>query len=232
MTSTLTAAPVGTTTGGKVIRVLIVDDSELVRLGLTTMLSAYPIVSVVGQADSVRGGVQEVRATRPDVVLLDIRLPDGSGLDACRTIQEEFPKTRVLILSSLVDDETVAKAIAAGAQGYLLKDINGVGLVQALLDCAAGKSILDPTVASRVLQLMKSGQQQTRANDRYALLSPQEQRVLTLVADGLTNKEIGQAMHLSEKTVKNYLSNLFAKLQIARRSQAAAFYAEVRSQRA
>lgn len=231
MTSTTTAETPGTSTSGKLIRVLIVDDSELVRLGLTTMLSAYPIVSVVGQADSVRGAVQEVRATRPDVVLLDIRLPDGSGLDACRTIQEEFPKIRVLVLSSLVDDETVAQAIAAGAQGYLLKDINGAGLVQALLDCAAGKSILDPTVASRVLQLMKSGQQQTRANDRYALLSPQEQRVLMLVADGLTNKEVGQAMHLSEKTVKNYLSNLFAKLQIARRSQAAAFYAEVRSQK-
>lgn len=221
-----------TTQTGRPIRVLIVDDSELVRLGLTTMLGAYPSVSVVAQADTQRGAVQEVQACRPDVVLLDIRLPDGSGLDACRTIQEVAPNSRVLVLSSMVDDATVAAAIGAGAQGYLLKDINGVGLVQAIVDCAAGKSILDPTVASRVLQLMKSGQQQSAVKERYAQLSPQEQRVLALVADGLTNKEVAIAMHLSEKTVKNYLSNLFAKLQIARRSQAAAFFAEVRTQSA
>lgn len=217
---------------GKTIRVLIVDDSELVRLGLTTMLNAYPQVTVVGQADSVRSALHEARALRPDVVLLDIRLPDGSGLDACRTILLDQPRTRILVLSSMVDDETVADAIGAGAQGYLLKDINGAGLVQAIVDCANGKSILDPTVASRVLQLMKSGQQQAAAADRYDQLSPQEQKVLALVGDGLTNKEVAIAMHLSEKTVKNYLSNLFAKLQIGRRSQAAAFYAEVKSHRA
>lgn len=216
---------------GKAIRVLLVDDSELVRLGLTTMLAAYPQVSIVGQADSVHTGLQEIRSVRPEVVLLDIRLPDGSGLDVCRTILQEQPNTRILVLSSMVDDETVAEAIGAGAQGYLLKDINGTGLVQAIVDCAHGKSILDPTVASRVLQLMKSGQQQTVAADRYAQLSPQEQKVLALVGEGMTNKEVAISMHLSEKTVKNYLSNLFAKLQIARRSQAAAFYAEVRAQK-
>jgi two-component system response regulator DevR len=160
---------------------------------------------------------------------MDIRLPDGSGIDACRQILAIRPGTRVLVLSSMVTDSLVQEAIAAGAHGYLLKDIDGQGLVSAILDVAAGKSILDPAVTLRVMQLMKSGQNLTAGKERYDSLSPQEQRVLALVAEGLTNKEIASDLKLSEKTVKNYLSNLFDKLQISRRSQAAAFYTQVKA---
>lgn len=211
------------------MRVLIVDDSELVRLGLRTMLGSYPAVTVAGEAESVTTAVSSAVELKPDLVLMDIRLPDGSGIDACRQILAIRPGTRVLVLSSMVTDSLVQDAIAAGAHGYLLKDIDGQGLVSAIIDVAAGKSILDPAVTRRVLQLMKSGQNLTAGKERFDSLSPQEQRVLALVAQGLTNKEIAAELKLSEKTVKNYLSNLFDKLQISRRSQAAAFYTQVKA---
>jgi two-component system response regulator DevR len=214
---------------GNPVRVLIVDDSELVRLGLRTMLGSYPAVRVAGEAESVATAVSSATELRPDLVLMDIRLPDGSGIDACRQILAVRPGTRVLVLSSMVTDSLVQDAIAAGAHGYLLKDIDGQGLVSAILDVAAGKSILDPAVTLRVMQLMKSGQNLTAGKERFDSLSPQEQRVLALVAQGLTNKEIAADLKLSEKTVKNYLSNLFDKLQISRRSQAAAFYTQVKA---
>lgn len=216
-------------TQGNQVRVLIVDDSELVRLGLRTMLGSYSAVQVVGEAESVATAVSSATELRPTLVLMDIRLPDGSGIDACRQILAIRPNTRILVLSSMVTDSLVQEAIAAGAHGYLLKDIDGQGLVSAILDVAAGKSILDPAVTRRVLQLMKSGQNLAAGKDRYDSLSPQEQRVLALVAEGLTNKEIAEKLKLSEKTVKNYLSNLFDKLQISRRSQAAAFYTQIRA---
>jgi two-component system response regulator DevR len=213
---------------GAPVRVLIVDDSELVRLGLRTLLTTHSAVTVAGEADSVAAAVRESATLKPDVVLLDIRLPDGSGIDACRAMLRQDPPPRVLVLSSMVDDRVVHDAIAAGAHGYLLKDINAKGLVQAVLDVASGRSILDPAVTNRVMEMMRSGQNRTAALQRIESLSPQETRVLELVAEGLTNKEIAQQLNLSEKTVKNYLSNLFDKLQISRRSQAAALWVEVK----
>jgi two-component system response regulator DevR len=212
------------------IRVLLVDDSEVVRLGLRALLDADPGLNVIAEADSVTTGVRAASERRPDVVLLDIRLPDGSGFDACRQILHRLPETRVLILTSVVDETLVDEAIRAGAHGYLLKEINGRGLVQALRDVAAGKSILDPAVTARVLQLVKAGGHAT--GNALTLLSPQENRVLALIAAGRTNKEVAAEMGLAEKTVKNYLSTVFEKLHVSRRSQAAALYAQEMNRRA
>ena len=204
------------------IRVMLADDSEVVRMGLRTLLSAETGLEIVGEASSVATAVEVSGRTKPEVLLLDLRLPDGSGFDACRQILQRLPETRVLVLTSVVDDSLVDEAIRAGAHGYLLKEINGRGLVQAIFDVAAGKSILDPAITARVLQLVKSG----GSRDTLADLSPQEKRVLALIAEGKTNKEVGNDLGLSEKTVKNYLSNIFEKLHISRRSQAAAIYAQ------
>lgn len=214
---------------GRRIRVLIVDDSELVRMGLHTLLSGYQEIDVVAEADSAAAALREFRAHRPDLVLLDLRLPDGNGCDICRQIQREHPDCRILVLSSLLDARSVSEAITAGAHGYLIKDINGPGLVQGILDVAAGRTVLAPAITSQVITMMRTNQHQEQLRKRYESLSAQEQRVLAHVARGLTNKEVAQELGLSEKTVKNYLSNLFEKLQIARRSQAVAFYAEVKS---
>ncbi len=210
------------------IRVLIVDDSELVRLGLRTLLGAYSDIEVIGEVESAAGAVAAIAALRPELVLLDLRLPDGDGCDICRRILREQPGCRVLVLSSVLDARTVSEAITAGAHGYLLKDINGPGLVQAIMDVSAGRTVLAPAITSQVMQLMRTNQQQEVLRKRFDSLSAQEQRVLAHVARGLTNKEVALELGLSEKTVKNYLSNLFEKLQIARRSQAVALYAEVK----
>jgi two-component system, NarL family, response regulator DevR len=154
--------------------------------------------------------------------LMDIRLPDGTGFDACRQILAEGVETRILFLTSVVDDRLVDQAIRVGGSGYLLKEINGRGLVQAVIDVAAGKSILDPAVTARVMRLVKTG----GTTDAIASLSPQERRVLALISEGKTNKEVGVDLNLSEKTVKNYLANIFDKLNVSRRSQAVALYIE------
>ena len=211
------------------IRVLIVDDSELVRLGLRTLLGSYPDIEVVGEVESAGAALREVAALRPQLVLLDLRLPDGDGCEICRRILREQPDCRVLVLSSVLDARTVSEAITAGAHGYLLKDINGPGLVQAIVDVAAGRTVLAPAITSQVMQLMRTSQHQENLRKRLDSLSAQEQRVLAHVARGLTNKEVAAELGLSEKTVKNYLSNLFEKLQISRRSQAVALYAEMKS---
>lgn len=208
------------------IRVILVDDSEVVRIGLRTLLREEPSLEIIGEAASVAGANEICARLKPDVLLLDLRLPDGSGLDACRRILKTSPKTRVLVLTSVAEDTLVDEAIHAGAQGYLLKEINRRGLVQAIWDVAAGKSILDPAITARVMQLVKSG---NSGRNPLEDLSPQEDRVLALIAGGKTNKEVGIEMHLSEKTVKNYLSNIFDKLQVTRRAQAAAMYAQKRS---
>ncbi|MBW7896324.1 MAG: response regulator transcription factor [Opitutaceae bacterium] len=211
------------------IRILLVDDSEVVRLGLRALLDADDGLHVMAEADGVAAAVRAAEQHRPDVVLLDIRLPDGSGFEACRQILRRLPETRVLILTSVVDETLVDEAIRAGAHGYLLKEINGRGLVQALRDVAAGKSILDPAVTARVLQLVKTGGH--AAGNTLTLLSPQEKRVLALIASGHTNKEVAAEMGLAEKTVKNYLSTVFEKLHVSRRSQAAALYAQEMNRR-
>ncbi len=210
------------------IRVLIVDDSELVRLGLRTLLGSYPDIEVVGEVDSAAAALREIPALRPQLVLLDLRLPDGDGCEVCRRILRDQPECRVLVLSSVLDARTVSDAITAGAHGYLLKDINGPGLVQAIVDVSAGRTVLAPAITSQVMQLMRTNQHQENLRRRLDSLSTQEQRVLAHVARGLTNKEVAQELGLSEKTVKNYLSNLFEKLQISRRSQAVALYAEMK----
>lgn len=210
--------------GKSSIRVLLVDDSELVRTGLRALLSNQPDLTILGEAGTVASAVEACQRHQPDIVLLDIRLPDGTGFDACRQILRRLPQTRVLILTSVVDDSLIDEAIRAGSHGYLLKEINAQGLVQAIHDVAAGKSILDPAITARVLQLVKSGPQ--NPTPALASLSPQEQRVISCIAQGKTNKEAGNELGLSEKTVKNYLATIFEKLHISRRSQAAALYAQ------
>lgn len=206
------------------IQLLIVDDSEVVRTGLRTLLGVEPSIAVVGEASSVAGALEATHRLHPDVILLDIRLPDGSGIDACRQLQKTSPDTRVLILTSIIDNTIVDDAIRAGAHGYLLKEIDGRGLVNAIRDVAAGRSILDPAITARVLQLVKSGRSGGR--DPLALLSPQEKRVVALIAEGCTNKEVGVRLGLSEKTVKNYLSTVFEKLHVSRRAEVAVIYAQ------
>lgn len=211
------------------IRLLLVDDSELVRAGLRVLLGAHDSLSIVGEGHDVASGVAAALTLRPDVVLLDIRLPDGTGFDACRQILQRLPDTRVLVLTSVADEDVVDNAIRAGAHGYLLKEVNGRALVAAIHDVAAGKSILDPAITARVLSLMKSPAGPTRRT--IDALSPQESRVLALIADGQTNKEVANSMGLTEKTVKNYLSSVFDKLHVNRRAQAAALYAQEQQQR-
>jgi len=206
------------------VRIVIVDDSEVVRMGLRALLGGESAIQVVGEAPNVAAGIDASLRTRPDVVLLDIRLPDGSGVDACRAILKSLPDTRVLILTSVADDALVDEAIRAGAHGYLLKEVNGRGLIQAIIDVAAGKSILDPAITARVMRMLKTGT--PGQHDGLATLSAQERRVLALIAEGRTNKEIGNELGLAEKTVKNYLSNVFDKLHVTRRAQAAAIFAQ------
>lgn len=222
-----------TLTAQKSIEILIVDDSELVRTGLKTLLDAHARTAgahlrMVGEASTANSAVAETVRLKPDVVLMDIRLPDGSGLEACRKILASDPDTKVLILTSVIDDNLVYDAMSSGAHGYLLKEINAQGLCQAIVDVAAGKFILDPTVTTHVLNLVRSGSNPPNEQDKLATLSAQERRVLALVAEGKTNKEIAESMGLSDKTVKNYLSNIFEKLKISRRSQAAVLYTSSR----
>lgn len=209
------------------IRILLVDDSELVRRGIKTVLSAQtdPRMQVVGEAGNVADAVTECLRHKPDVVLLDIRLPDGSGFDACRQILQKLPETRIVVLTSYSNDNFVYEAVTSGAQGYLMKEIDPAGLVQALVDVAAGRSILDPDATTRVLRLLRGGSGAEHGAD-LSILSTQERRVLALVADGLTNKQVGEQLTLSENTVKNYLVNVFEKLQVKRRAQAAAIFVQ------
>lgn len=213
---------------GKRITVLLVDDHEVVRVGLRALLATEAGIEVVAEAGSAAEAVAKAIRLRPDVVVMDIRLPDGSGVEACREIRAEAPKVQVIMLTSYADDEAVFASIMAGASGYLLKQIRGQELVRSIEAVAAGRSLLDPAVTENVLEMLKrlaSGHQL----DERTQLSPQEQKVLALVAEGKTNKEIAAALGLSDKTVKNYLSNVFQKLNISRRAEAAAYFARRRS---
>jgi len=204
------------------IRLLIVDDSEVVRVGLRALLQRQPGLEIAAEAGSVAEAVKRAASTRLDVALVDIRLPDGTGFDACRAILKSRPQTRVVMLTSAADQGLVDEAIRAGAQGYLLKEIDAAGLVKAIRDAAEGRSTLDSAVAARVVQLAREGPSPT---DPLEALSPQERRVLALVAEGRTNKEAASELGLTEKTVKNYLSRVFEKLNVSRRAEAAALYA-------
>ena len=211
------------------LQLLLVDDSEVVRMGLRALLGAAAGFTVIGEATNVKSAVETSRELKPDVILLDIHLPDGTGLDACRQILRHSPDSRILILTSEADERLVDQAIRAGAHGYLLKEINAQALIQAIRDVAEGKSILDPTVTARVMQMVKSNGQGEETS--LSTLSPQEHRVLALIAEGQTNKEVAAQLGLAEKTVKNYLSTVFEKLHVSRRSQAAALYAQQMNQR-
>jgi DNA-binding NarL/FixJ family response regulator len=207
------------------IRILIVDDHRVVRSGLSALFAHHPGLRVVGEAGTVREAIDRTLELRPDVVLMDVRLPDGRGYEACREIRQIAPDTRVLFLTSFADEEVVIESLDAGADGYLLKEIDEAALVRGIREVAEGRSILDPAVTRQVLSRTKHSGPAT-GREKWELLSPQERRVLALVAEGKTNKEIGLALSLSDKTVKNYFSNLLDKLQLGRRSQAAAFYVQ------
>lgn len=207
----------------KPIRLLLVDDHEVVRVGLKTVLSHQPGLTVVGEAATMATAVQDALRLKPTVILMDVRLPDGSGVDACRDILASCPDTRVIFLTSYADDDSVLAAVLAGAHGYVLKEIDSAALVRAIHAVAGGQSILDPSVTERALRWLRdlgNGPQVPGVEQ----LSAQEERVLALVAEGKTNKEIATALGLSDKTVKNYLANVFQKLRITRRAQAAAFF--------
>jgi two-component system, NarL family, response regulator DevR len=207
----------------KTIRLLITDDHQITRLGLCTLLKSCPQFEVVGEAGSIAETLSVLPQLKPDVLLLDVRLSDGSGIEVCRRLQHLDLDTKVLVLTSYADDDLLFDAITAGADGYLLKEIHGDKLIQAIQDVAEGKSILDPAVTRRVMSRVRGGVAVARQN-KIDLLSAQERRVIALVAEGKTNKEIGREMELSDKTVKNYLSNALEKLNLTRRSQAAALF--------
>jgi len=216
------------TTTPSPVTLVLVDDSELVRTGLRTLLGASPALRILGEAASVAAGIERIQTLKPDVALLDIRLPDGTGFDICSALADPPEGPRVLFLTSVVDDALVARAIESGAAGYVLKEIDGKGLERAIHDVAAGRSILDPEVTARVMRLARQG----GPADPLAILSPQEQRVLALIAEGRTNKEVASDLGLSEKTVKNYVANVFDKLNVTRRAQAVAVFVAARRARA
>jgi two-component system, NarL family, response regulator DevR len=197
------------------ITLLLVDDHEVVRAGLHALLADIEGMKIVGEAGTVAEAVSEAARLAPKVILMDLRLPDGTGLDACREILSDAPKTRILFLTSHSDEQAVATTVLAGAAGYVLKDIGHRALVSAIRDAAQGRPILDPRVTQPVVTRMQKAD----------VLSAQERRVLALVVEGKTNREIAAALELSDKTVKNYLSNAFQKLGVSRRSQAAALFA-------
>ncbi len=209
------------------IRIVLVDDHQMVRVGLRTLLESFPTLEVVGEAATATEALEVIPKLGAHVVLLDIRLPDGSGLEVCRKLLALQPGLRVLILTSYYTEDMVMDAIESGAEGYLLKELNSDFLVRSITEVMEGRSILDPVVTRKVLDRVRSGKSD-QSKSRLEILSPQELRVIALVAEGKTNKEIGMELKLSDKTVKNYLSNLMEKLNFSRRSQAAAFYVRYR----
>lgn len=209
------------------VKIMLVDDHEVVRMGLRTLLDRRAGFTVVAEAGSVAEAVAGARQTQPDVIVMDVRLPDGTGVEACREIRSERPDTKVIMLTSYADDEAVYGSIMAGASGYLLKQTRGQNLAEAIERVAAGESLLDPGITDKVLarmRLLAAGE-----TDELATLSPQERRILGLIAEGKTNKEIAEEVFLSDKTVKNYVSSILSKLNLRRRSEAAAFIAERRA---
>lgn len=206
------------------LRVLLVDDHEVVRSGIKALLQATDDIVVTGEASTVREAIDEADRTRPDVVVMDVRLADGSGIEATREIRAKHPKTAVVMLTSFADDEALFASIMAGASGYVLKQVKGGELVRAIRTVGRGESLLDPAVTNAVLERLRKGKHLLK-DEKLARLSPQEERILALVADGKTNREIGEELNLAEKTVKNYVSSILSKLEVARRAEAAAYLA-------
>ena len=208
----------------KDLRVLLVDDHEVVRTGIKAMLDAQDGITVVGEAGTAEEGIRRVGYDEPDVVVLDVRLPDGSGVEACRDIRSRFPDVKVLMLTSFADEEALMSAILAGASGYVLKRIKGNDLVDDIRKVGAGESLLDSDMTQRLFERLRTGPQDDPLLSR---LSKQERTIVAYIADGLTNKQIAEEMFLAEKTVKNYVSNLLAKMGMSRRSEAAAYVARL-----
>ena len=206
------------------IRVFLLDDHEIVRRGVRELLEAEPDIEVVGEASTAAEALVRVPATTPDVAVLDVRLPDGDGVSVCRELRSQRPDLHCLMLTSFADDEALFDAILAGAAGYVLKQIRGNDLVGAVRTVAAGGSLLDPRAAAAVMERMRT----PPAADPLAGLTDQERRILELIGEGLTNRQIAERMFLAEKTVKNYVSNLLSKLGLQRRTQAAVLATEVR----
>ncbi|GAA1966656.1 response regulator transcription factor [Kitasatospora viridis] len=197
----------------------------MVRRGVHELLSGEDDIEVVGEAGTAAEALSRIPAVRPDVAVLDVRLPDGNGVEVCREVRSADPRIRCLMLTSFSDDEALFDSIMAGASGYVLKAIRGTDLLSAVRDVAAGKSLLDPVATSRVLERLRTGGEPE--DEKLAQLTRQERRILDLIGEGMTNRQIGNELHLAEKTVKNYVSSLLAKLGMERRTQAAAYVARL-----
>lgn len=208
------------------IRVFLLDDHEVVRRGVAALLSAEADIEIVGEAGTAEQALARIPAARPDVAVLDVRLPDGDGVSVCREIRARLPEVACLMLTSFSDEEALFDAVMAGAAGYVLKQIHGSDLVSAVRTVASGQSLLDPRSTAQMLARLR--ERQTR-KDPLAALSAQERQILELIGEGLTNRQIGERLFLAEKTVKNYVSNLFSKLDMRRRTQAAAFVAQLKA---
>ena len=209
------------------IRVFLLDDHEVVRRGVASLLSAEPDIEVVGEAETAAQAEARVPALRPDVAVLDVRLPDGDGVAVCRNLRSRMPELACLMLTSFADDEALFDAVMAGASGYVLKQIHGMDLVGAVRTVAAGQSLLDPASTARMLQGLR---ERADRQDPLAALTDQERRILDLIGEGLTNRQIGEQIFLAEKTVKNYVSNILAKLAMERRTQVAALAAQLKAE--
>lgn len=210
------------------IRVFLLDDHEVVRRGVAALLEAAGYIEVVGEAATAESALGRIKAVQPHVAILDVRLPDGSGVEVCRDIRSEMPDVGCLMLTSFADDEALFQAVLAGASGYVLKQIHGSDLVGAVRTVAAGGSLLDPTSTARILDRLRHAADE--APDRLEGLSAQERQIVALIGEGLTNREIGQRLFLAEKTVKNYVSHVLATLGLQRRTQVAVLATELRQQ--
>jgi two-component system response regulator DevR len=210
------------------VRVFLLDDHEIVRRGVRELLESNDDIEVVGEASTAAEGMARIPAVRPDVAVVDMRLPDGNGVEVCREVRSRDESIHCLILTSFADDEALFDSIMAGAAGYLLKQIKGTDLVDAIRRVAQGQSLLDPIVTARVMERLRKGPEE---DERLARLTEQERKILDLIAEGLTNPQIGERQFLAEKTVKNYVSNLLAKLGMERRTEAAVFAAKLPAKR-
>jgi len=206
------------------VRIFLLDDHEVVRSGVRELLEVEDDLEVVGEAGTAEEALARIPSVSPDVAIIDMRLPDGNGVEVCREVRSRNPEVQCVVLTSFADDEALFDSIMAGAAGYLLKQIKGTGLVDAVRRVAAGQSLLDPSVTARVLERLRTGPAE---DERLARLTEQERKILDLIAEGLTNRQIGERMFLAEKTVKNYVSNLLAKLGMERRTEAAVFAARL-----
>ncbi len=222
------AAHPDTDRGDAVITVFLMDDHEVVRQGVRALLESSGGIEVVGEASTAADAVARIHALRPRVAVLDVRVPDGNGVEVCREVRSHDPSVACLMLTSYSDDEALFEAIMAGAAGYVLKQIRGNELVSAVRRVAAGESLLDPAVTGRVLRRLR---EPSAEDERLARLTDQERRILDLIAEGRTNRQIAQHMNLAEKTIKNYVSNLLAKLGMERRTEAAVFAARLDASR-